>query len=181
MLVVNLFGAAGAGKSTLALLVAGILKTEYPHLTTECPDEFPKLLVYDEAHKAFGCQIYIAGRQQWQVARCAGHADIVVCDSPVLLSAVYGADTGQNLPEAFTEVCKHYHHTYPSLNYFVTRKHPFEARARLHTEGDEDRIGTAIRRVLDFVDYEEAHSTWEDARRIAFDAAILATEQKAKK
>jgi energy-coupling factor transporter ATP-binding protein EcfA2 len=169
MLVVNLFGAPGAGKSTLALLVAGILKTKYPEFSTECPDEIAKLAVYDEAHKALRCQIYIAGRQHWQIARCEGHADIVVCDSPILLSPVYGED----LPAAFFDVCVHYHNMYPSLNYFVTRRHAFESKARVHGEIDEAPISAKIEDTLKRggVVYRETVSMIAEAYTIADEAA----------
>lgn len=55
MLVVNLFGGPGSGKSALSFLLGGLLKTQHPDLCTEVPNETAKLLVYDEAHKAFGC------------------------------------------------------------------------------------------------------------------------------
>lgn len=140
MLVVNLFGAPSSGKSTLALLVGGILKTQYPTICTEVPDEIAKLIAYDDSTKALKCQLYVAGKQFWQIARCDGHADVVVCDSPLLLSAVYGRLHGQNVPEQFAWTLKHFHDQYESLNYFVLRDHEFETKARVHTEQEAEII-----------------------------------------
>lgn len=171
MLVVNLFGAPGAGKTSLAFLISGILKTEYPSLTIECPNEVAKMVYYDEAPKALNCQLYIAGRQQWQIDRCAGHVDIVVCDSPILLSPVYARDGGQGLPDEFDAVCRFYHNKHPSLNFFVTRDHPFESKARFHGEADEDRLTKAFKEALRTVPYQTVLSTVSTASLIAAMAA----------
>lgn len=180
MLVINLFGAPGAGKSTLALLVAGLLKSKHSDLTVECPDEIAKLAVYDESHKALRCQLYIAGRQFWQVARCEGHADIVVCDSPILLSPVYGTEYGQRVPPSFFDVCAYYHAAFPSLNYYVMRTHPFEKRARVHDESDErrleDKISEALYRAK--APFRTTVSSFVEAERIAAEAAREARKQK---
>jgi energy-coupling factor transporter ATP-binding protein EcfA2 len=169
MLVVNLFGAPSSGKSTLALLVAGVLKTKYPHLTTECPDEIAKMAVYDGALKGFGCQIYVAGQQQWQVARCEGHADIVVCDSPIMLSWVYGTDQKQIVPNSFFDVARFYHNAFPSLNFHVKRNHAFETKARMHNESDAARLDASILKMLRTAEITAfpVTSTIEDAKRIA--------------
>lgn len=180
MLVVNLFGAPGAGKSTLALLVASVLKTEHADLTTECPDEIAKLFVYEESHKALGCQLYIAGRQQWQIARCEGHADIVVCDGPVLLSTVYAGEDGKKVPPGFDQVCEFYHNQFPSSNWLVKRRHAFESRARIHGEEDEPRLHKKITEVMDSVirNYNGTYSSPAQARIIANRAASLARSLK---
>jgi energy-coupling factor transporter ATP-binding protein EcfA2 len=182
MLVINLFGAPGAGKSTLALLVAGLLKSQHPDLTVECPDEIAKLVVYDESPKVLRCQLYIAGRQFWQIARCEGHADVVVCDSPVLLSPVYGTEHGQSLPPAFFDVCAHYHAEFPSLNYFVMRAHQFETRARVHDQSDERRLENKISEALvrAKAPFRTTTSSFAEAQRIVATAAHEARILKAK-
>ena len=180
MLVVNLFGAPGAGKSSLALLVSGLLKTSYPEFSVECPDEFAKTIVYDEAHKALSCQLYIAGRQQWQIARCEGHADIVVCDSPVLMSWVYGSENGNKVPPEFFDVCRFYHSKYDTLNFLLFRDHEFDRRGRIHTHDDELRINTKILDTLKAarvpVIIVKSDVTW--AAKIADYVAIRAKQMK---
>lgn len=149
MHIVNLFGAPSAGKSTLAMLVAGFLKTRHPQFTVEFPFEFTKGVVYDESPKALNCQLYITGCQWWQIARCEGHADIVVCDSPILLAAVYGRLCSPPMPPEWDVICKRHHDHYPSTNFFVERDHDFESKARAHTEEESDEIATSIKNTLD--------------------------------
>lgn len=166
----NLFGAPGAGKSSLALLISAYIKMRFPQFTVECPNEIAKMVYYDEAPKALKCQLYIAGLQQWQIERCEGHVDIVVCDSPVLLSSVYGDDTGQALPPSFHEICRHYHNKYPTLNYFIKRTHPFEEEGRFHKEADETRLMMRIREALVGIDYITTVSSETTASEIAVTA-----------
>jgi len=179
VLVINLFGAPGAGKSSLAFLISAYLKMHYSDLSVECPNEIAKMVCYDEAPKALKCQMYIAGLQQWQIERCEGYVDIVVCDSPVLLSPMYAEEGGQNLPESFTEVCRHYHDKYPSLNYFVMRTHPYDTRARFHSEEDSKRIALKIAGIVSALPHHEVvFSSEDDARDIASYAAHLARQNK---
>jgi nicotinamide riboside kinase len=171
MLVVNLFGAPGAGKSTLALLVAGLCKVHLPEYSVECPNEIAKLKIYDESLKALSCQLYIAGLQHWQIARCSGHADIVVCDSPVLLSAVYATETKDGVPPGFEETCMFYHKRFESINYFVVRAAVFENKARIHTEDDETRLAGKISNLLNRhnIRYFSAKASVGEALRIVDD------------
>lgn len=180
MLIINLFGGPGSGKSTLALLVTGFLKTRHPTLTVECPGEVAKEVVYDGALKALDAQLYISGRQWWQVARCAGHADIVVTDSPILMSPVYGEECVPPMPASFHDVCKFHHDTFPSLNFFVQRAHAFEDRARAHDEAQSDRLSQRIQDRLDVcrIPYATTHSSEMQAEGIAKIAARRAQELK---
>lgn len=183
MHIVNLFGAPGAGKSSLAMLVAGFLKTRHPHFTVECPNEITKDIVYEDALKALNCQLYISGKQFWQVARCSGHVDIVVCDSPILLASVYGAFCTPPMPDEWHTVCAYHHYMYPSINYLVTRAHAFETRARAHTEEQSDEIAEAIRRTLiaEGVSYSVVQSSEETAAAIADHVASELTKLKVSK
>lgn len=149
MLIVNLFGAPSAGKSTLAMLVSGFLKTRHPQYTVEFPFEFTKGVVYDEAPKALNCQLYITGCQWWQIARCEGHADVVICDSPILMASVYGSLCDPPMPPEWHVICKQHHDHFPSINYFVERSHAFESKARAHSEAESDLLAEGIKSTLD--------------------------------
>lgn len=184
MLVVNLFGAPSCGKSTLALLIGGVLKTEHPYLASEVPNEVPKFLAYDgrkgEVPRNLRCQPFVMGQQLWQIARCEGHADVVITDSPVLLSAVYGKEYGQDIPDSFLDVCRHYHYAYKSMNYYVVRQHAYEEKARVTSEKDAARIDSHIKMVLSACDvtYETVKSSMDDAHRIV--AQIVQQIEKSK-
>lgn len=138
------------------------------------------MLYYDEAPKALKCQLYIAGLQQWQIERCENHVDLVICDSPVLLSSVYGEDTNQKLPQSFSDLCLHYHKKFPSLNYFIQRNHQFEDGARWHSESDEWRLTKKIKAALADIPHETVVSNETTASLIAATAARMVREEKKK-
>ena len=111
------------------------------------------------------------GQQYWQIARCAGHADVVITDSPVLLSAVYGNEYGQDTPTAFTEVCHHYHCSFPSLNYYVDRQHAYENKARIQSEEESQHLEKRIKTMLSIcnVTTETVNSDMNNARNVVRD------------
>jgi energy-coupling factor transporter ATP-binding protein EcfA2 len=174
MLVINLFGEPGSGKSTLAQLIAGVLKTQYPQFVSECPNEFAKGLVYEEALKAFSkAQFFVTASQFWTIAKCEGHADIVVCDSPVLLGSIYGEYCDPKMPwRAFRELCRFHHDRFPSRNYIVQRSHTFEEKARLHSEKEADIIEREISAMLmsERINAPRVKSSYAFAEQIAADA-----------
>ena len=86
-LVVNLFSGPGAGKSTIAAELFAKLKWE--GIDCELVTEFAKELVWEQRHDTFRNQIYIFGKQHQMVFRVLGKVDVVVTDSPFILSAVY--------------------------------------------------------------------------------------------
>lgn len=180
MLIVNLFGGPGSGKSTLALLVTGMLKTRHPHLTVECPGEFAKEVVYDGALKALNAQLYISGRQWWRVAQCADHADIVVTDSPIMMSPVYGRRCNPPTPPEFDTVCRFHHDQFPSMNFFVHRIHAYEAKARVHDEEASKLVAAELKAHLlrEKIEHENVQSTEAFAGYIADTAAWRAEKLK---
>ena len=90
MLVVNLFGAPSAGKSTGAAYVFSQLKLR--NINAELVTEYAKDKVWEESVEVFKNQAYIFGKQYFRISRVDGKVDVVVTDSPILLSAYYNND-----------------------------------------------------------------------------------------
>lgn len=84
--LINIFGSPGSGKSTFALFLTGELKMR--GLDAEYAPEYIKYLIakgncnYD--------QLDILHNQYHQIAGFYNNSDIVVTDSPLLLSTIYG-------------------------------------------------------------------------------------------
>lgn len=98
-LVVNLYAGPGAGKSTMAAGLFYRLKTE--GVNCELVREYAKDLVWRGHHEMLtdpAGQIYIFAKQLKRFQDVIGKVDVVLTDSPVLLSAVYGS----SLSKAFT-------------------------------------------------------------------------------
>ena len=90
MLVVNLFGAPGAGKSTGAAYIFSRLKLA--GINAELVTEFAKDKVWEESKAVFQNQAYIFGKQYFRISRVQDKVDVVITDSPILLSPFYTDD-----------------------------------------------------------------------------------------
>ena len=144
MLIVNIFGAPGAGKSTYAARLYSELKVL--GVETELVREVAKQYVYDGT---------LCNRDQHslltkaidQIEGLCNQVEVVVSDSPVLLSAVY-ATSGV---EEITRRAASYHYSRPSLNYMMAlgTDEEYSTRGRIHSHSEalkiEDKIIRTIR------------------------------------
>lgn len=88
MLLVNLTGGPGAGKSTTA---AGIyFECKIAGFRAELVGEEARELIYDGSIKMLENQVLILGQQWQRIKRLSDSgADIAICDSPLSLSILY--------------------------------------------------------------------------------------------
>ena len=90
MLLINLYGAPGTGKSTGAAYIYSKLKLA--EINCELVTEFAKDMVWDENKKAIYNQAYVFGNQYYRISRLENEVDVVITDSPTLLSIIYNKD-----------------------------------------------------------------------------------------
>lgn len=136
MLIVNLYGAPGAGKSTGAAYIFSQLKMR--GINAELVTEFAKDKVWEESKAVFENQAYIFGKQYFRISRVQGKVDVVITDSPILLSPFYANDPvlGEEFDQLVTKVAK----SYDSLNVFVNRTKPYNGAGRFQTEAESDAL-----------------------------------------
>lgn len=142
MLVVNFFGAPGAGKSTAAAYVYALLKME--GINTELVTEVAKECVWEESKTPFSNQEYLFGRQSHAISRVEGKVDVVVTDSPILLSAVYDPYQNTNLKQYILDV----YSRYSNMNFFVHRQWSYEQNGRIHSDASSQKIERDLRSML---------------------------------
>ena len=94
-LVVNLFAGSGAGKSSNAYIIAGLLKMR--GVETEYISEFAKQLCWEHRNKAFELQPYIFGKQLKKQFYINENTQVIISDSPILLSALYDPQQDEDL------------------------------------------------------------------------------------
>jgi hypothetical protein len=149
-LVVNLFGGPGTGKSTNAALVFGKLKVS--GVKAEIVHEFAKDLTWEDRHAALAFQPYIFGKQAYHVHRLLGQVDVIVTDSPILLSShIYSRhNAGYDVP-GLRVLARQTFEGWNTLNIFLRRDldtHPFEEAGRNQDQAESTELDTKILDVL---------------------------------
>lgn len=140
MLVVNLFGAPGAGKSTGAAYVFSKLKLA--GINAELVTEFAKDKVWEESKAVFQNQAYIFGKQYFRISRVQDKVDVVITDSPILLSPFYTDDPV--LGDEFDKLVTKVFNSYDSFNAFINRVKPYNAAGRFQTEQESDELAKKL-------------------------------------
>ncbi len=140
MLIINLFGAPGAGKSTGAAYIFSKLKML--GVNAELVTEFAKDKVWENNTEVLSNQTYVFGKQHFRISRCADKVDVIVTDSPLLLSALY--NKSNLLGDDFNNLVAKIFKSYDSINYFIKRDKPYNSTGRLHTEEESNELANAL-------------------------------------
>ena len=171
-IVVNLFAGPGAGKSTIAANVYADLK--WAGVNVEMALEYAKDLVWEERFATLENQIYVFGKQLHRMNRLVGKVDVIITDSPLLLSSIYKP---KDISQSFDDLVLDEFNKFNNVNYFIERKKPFNQKGRLQTEeqakekdkeikgflnnhyvffdeipGDSDGVNVATMRTLHFLE-----------------------------
>ena len=104
----------------------------------ELVTEYAKDKVWEHNDTVFSNQVYILGKQSYRVSRVAGQVDVIITDSPILLSAIYNPDPEiQNELEALTVKM---FNQYKNLNIVLKRTFPYQKEGRMHSEEQSSEI-----------------------------------------
>lgn len=143
--IINIIGEPSAGKSTLALELTANLKRQ--GINAELVTEFAKDLVWDNNLEALKNQEYIFAEQHKRIKRLVGKVDVIVTDSPLLLSTIYieTTDTCKSLINFIEDTVNTYDNDY----YYLKRNHPYQQVGRIHTEDEAKFIGTKLDKLSD--------------------------------
>lgn len=146
MIVVNLFGGPGCGKSTGAAYVFSRLKEA--RVNVELVTEFAKDLTWDKSD-ALNDQLYVFANQFHRLYRCqkAG-VGVVVTDSPLLLSNLYRDKHNPVFVKPFTDYVEYCHGVFDNLNYFIRRVKPYNPCGRREDEASAKEMDEKILTVL---------------------------------
>ncbi|MDD4188278.1 MAG: hypothetical protein PHX04_05955 [Bacilli bacterium] len=143
-IVVNFFAGAGTGKTTLATDIFSRLKKL--NVETELALEFAKDLVWEENFNTLKNQMYVFGHQLHRIERLIGKVDVVITDSPLLLSIIYRPEYLSNV---FDKLVLEVFNSYNNLNYFIERTHNYNPNGRVEKTLEEASIkDNQIRQLL---------------------------------
>lgn len=162
MVVINLWGAPSSGKSTTAAGLFFLMKIN--KYRVELVGEFAKELVLEKRENVFSDQNFIFAEQNRRLKRLEDHGyAFAITDSPLLLPLYY--DDGHT-GVAFDQFASREMEKYNNLNYFLVRRHTFEAIGRRHNEEQAIHIENDLRsfmkeRGIPFVEIEAGPNTPE--------------------
>lgn len=143
MIVINLFGGPGTGKSTTAAALFALMKRE--GYNVEMITEFAKDLVWTERNKELGDQIYIFGKMYHKLWRLRDKVDYVICDSPLPFCHYYNKE---DIP-LFEELVFACFHKFENLNFRLVRYFPYQEEGRYQTREEADQVNDEIIEMLD--------------------------------
>ena len=142
-LYVNIFGAPGAGKSTTAAGVFALLKLE--GINAELVTEYAKDIVWEESFSKLENQIYVFGKQYQRLYRLNDKVDVVITDSPILLSTIYDNTDGDELKNLVLAT----HNKMNTMNFLINRVKDYNPIGRMQTEEESDAISVRMKEMLD--------------------------------
>lgn len=147
--IVNAFGGPGVGKTTCCWEIASELKKR--GILTEYVPEYAKELVYEERfdilNDSMANQKVILAEQKKRLDRLIGKVQVVVTDSPLLLSISYANDA----TEEFKKDILNKFSSYNNFNVIVLRdkKQQYEQSGRKQTLNESILKDKEIRKLLD--------------------------------
>lgn len=145
MLLINLFGGPGTGKSTGAAYIFSQLKMA--GVNAELVTEFAKDKVWEGNKEVFKNQAYIFGKQYFKISRCADKVDVIITDSPLLLSIIY--NDNPILGDSFNETVKNVFSSFNSMNYILSREKEYNPVGRNQTEDEAKEVDIQVKELLD--------------------------------
>lgn len=144
-IIVNLFGGAGCGKTTGSARIFSDLKMA--GVECELASEFVKSRVWSGDKQTFRNQVYILGNQSFKITRCLHQVDVIITDSPILLSMYYNTDeklqTGY-----FNSFIVDYFNQFKNMNYLLYRCKPYDPKGRFQTEEEAKQDDFDIQAML---------------------------------
>lgn len=168
-IVINLMGGPGVGKSTFATKLFVMMKQK--GLSCEYVDEFAKGLVWENRNFALQDQLYILGNQNHNLNRVNGKVNVIITDSPILLSMYYN----RNNPKAsqfdfniFDKLVLDCYSHYKNIVLFLKRNFDYSKEGRRETEEQSIQANEKIKNLLDKqnIKYKEIYGSDENAQKI---------------
>jgi len=142
-LVVNLFGGPAAGKSTMAAGVFCLLKMH--GMNCELVTEFAKDLVWEERYNTLKNQQYVFAKQYHKMWRLLDKVNIIITDSPLLLSVVYKP---KDCVLSFINNVIDIINTSDNLNIILNRDNEYDENGRLQNKKQAEEIDVLIKQKL---------------------------------
>lgn len=97
--------------------------------------------------KADWRRIYLFSVENGWSSRCADKVDVIITDSPLLLSIVY--NDNPVLGDSFNETVKNVFNSFNSMNFVLNREKEYNPVGRNQTESEAKEVDVQVREILD--------------------------------
>lgn len=142
-IVINLIGGPGVGKSTIASGLFYELKKI--GINCELALEFAKDKVYEESFKTMDDQIYIFAKQYHKLWRLKDKVDVIITDSPLLISLYYMKEESKYFDDFVVEQ----YNKFDNILYFINREEgSYQTEGRLQTLEEAKEIDKSLKEIL---------------------------------
>lgn len=142
-LVINLVGGPGSGKSTCA---AGIFyNLKKLGVNCELVTEYAKDKVWEESLKVLDNQFYVFGKQHQRMFRTIDKVDVIITDSPLLISIIYDKSDSKYFEKLIVEQ----YNKFNNLTFFIKRsENTYQKEGRLQTRKEAEEIDENIKEMM---------------------------------
>jgi nicotinamide riboside kinase len=144
--VINLIGAPGTGKSTIASELFARMK--WLGYSVELVSEYAKELVWEQRHETMKNEVYLFGKQHHRFFRLQGKVDFIITDRPLILSLHYNNVYGDKSIE-YANFVRHEVNKLDNINIFLERTKPYVTEGRNQSEEESIEFGIQIKQTLD--------------------------------
>lgn len=145
--VLSMYGAPGAGKSTLAAELFALLKKS-GDLAVELVTEYAKDAVYSRNAGALGDQMYLTSKHNHRLMRLQGKVNLVITDSSLLNAVIYcdyyTNDIEQKNAIIASKTALELFEMYNNIGIFVPRKKAYQSFGRTQTEEESNEIESKV-------------------------------------
>lgn len=174
MIVINLWGEPGSGKSTTTAGLFFLLKIN--KYKVEQVNEFAKELVWEGRENVFGDQVSIFAEQNRRLLRLQAHGlDYAISDSPLPLPVLYKPD---GYLRHFDALVMEQFDRYENINYLLHRTSDFETIGRRH---NEEEAAAMAQKMRVFLDERKVPYTCLEANPLTPEAILSDLQQRAPK
>lgn len=156
-LVINLYGGPGTGKSRTTARIFSNLK--WKDIDCEMALEYAKDKVWENSIDVLNNQVYIFGKQYHKLFVLKDKVDVIITDSPILLTIIYDKKQNINLKNLVLDS----YNEFENINVFIKRVVKYNPNGRMQTEKEAHEKDNEIKKLLidNNIPYFEIEGTLE--------------------
>jgi hypothetical protein len=106
--------------------------------------EFAKDKVWEESYKILDDQFYIFGKQYHKLFRLNGKVDVIITDSPLVISMLYNKTPSKY----FNDFVLEQFNTFYNLTFFLNRPENYQEEGRIQTKEESEALDNILKDIL---------------------------------